>query len=154
MSSFENMSPDSRLWIYQANRKFDANEIVWLNEQLISFAKDWSSHGAELTAHAEVLGECFLVFAVDNEQTNASGCSIDKSVRLVKEIGTELKIDFFNRLKVLKEDIAGNQDFVSFSKISDFENDFVFNILIDKLGDLNSKFKIKVSNYIIENQLI
>jgi hypothetical protein len=153
MISSENMNPNARIWIYQANRALDSNEINWVNEQLSSFSKDWSSHGSGLKAHAQVLGSYFLLFVVDNEQTNASGCSIDKSVRFVKDIGSELKIDFFNRLKILKENPEGNQELISFSKMSEFPKDFVFDILVDRLGDLETDFKIGIDRFLKHKQL-
>src|SRR5690606_38665572 len=40
------------------------------------------------------------VFFVNEEQAGASGCSIDKSVRFVKQMENELSISFFDRLKI------------------------------------------------------
>ena len=42
-----------------------------------------------------------LIFSVDESIESASGCSIDSSVRLMKQLGSELQVDFFNRSFVL-----------------------------------------------------
>ena len=52
-------------------------------------------------ASGSVLMNQLVVLAVDQDVMNASGCSIDSSVRLMKQLGTELKVDFFDRLFVL-----------------------------------------------------
>ena len=42
-----------------------------------------------------------LIFSVDESIESASGCSIDSSVRLMKQLESELQVDFFNCLFVL-----------------------------------------------------
>ncbi len=153
--NISDLSPNSKLWLYQSSRALNATEIQWLNEQLKSFASDWVSHGADLMAVAEVLNPYFIAFAVDLSRANASGCSIDKSVKLVKDLGKELNIDFFNRLKIWSQNDHGEVSLIPFKSISAFPENYIFNPLIDKLGDLNSKkFKLKIADYLIENQLL
>ncbi len=148
------LNPSSKLWLYQSSRALNATEIQWLNEQLKSFAEDWASHGADLMAAAEVLNPYFIAFAVDLSQANASGCSIDKSVRLVKDLGKELNIDFFNRLKIWSENESEEVNLIPFRNISEFPENYIFNPLVNKLEDLPSKFKVKIADYLVENQLV
>ncbi|MES2589092.1 MAG: hypothetical protein V4622_08935 [Bacteroidota bacterium] len=147
------LNPDSKLWLYQSSRALNPTEIAWLNEQLTAFAIDWASHGTDLKAAAEVLNPYFIAFAVDLTQANASGCSIDKSVRLVKDLGKELNIDFFNRLKMWSENESGEMNLISFKSLAEFQTNFIFNPLLEKVADLDSKFKVQISTYLEENKL-
>jgi hypothetical protein len=101
-----------------------------------------------LKAAGEVLNPYFVALAVDLTHENASGCSIDASVRFIKSVGAELNVDFFNRLKMLVEDNEGNQNLVPFKQIIEQSQNFVYNPLVEKIGDLDSKFKIKIGEFL------
>lgn len=147
------LHPSSKLWIYASNRALNPTEVEWLNEQLSSFVIEWASHGNNLTARAEVLNPYFVVFAVDLSQEEASGCSIDKSVRLMKELGKELNVDFFNRLNVWIADENGNHQLVKFNDLKKYPNHFTYDTLLDKLGKLENEFKLTVTEYLQKKEL-
>ena len=142
--NFENFSLDSRLWLYQTNRPLSAMEISWAQEKLDAFTAEWTAHGAQLKAGSRVLNPYFVAIAVDLTQANASGCSIDASVRFLKSLGEELDVDFFNRTKIVLESEAGEQRLVPFRELANYPNEWVYNPLVDTLGKLNSAFKVKV----------
>lgn len=141
------MNPDSRLWLYPANREMNATEIAWVNEQIAAFVASWAAHGHELKAAGHVIGTNCLALAVDLTHENASGCSIDSSVRFVKDLGKELGIDFFNRLKVWTETPTGELTQIPFSKVNEQENGFIFDFMLTRLGDLESKFKVPFAEF-------
>jgi hypothetical protein len=87
----------TRVWIYAADRIFTTAEASQINERAKHFAQQWAAHKVQLLADAALLYNCFLVLAVDENAVGASGCSIDSSVRFVKEIAKDFNADFFNR---------------------------------------------------------
>jgi hypothetical protein len=147
----KDLNPESKLWLYQTNRPLNSTEITWLNEQLEEFTKQWAAHGNQLKAAGEVLNPYFVALAVDLTHENASGCSIDSSVRFIKSVGEELKVDFFNRLKMWVEDENGEQNLMPFKQIIEQSQNFVYNPLVEKVGDLDSKFKIKIGDFLSKN---
>ena len=149
--NFENLSPDSKLWLYQTNRPLSPTEITWVKEQLEVFTKEWAAHGNQLKAAGEVLNPYFVALAVDLTHENASGCSIDASVRFLKAMGQELNVDFFNRLKMVVENENGEQTLVPFKQITEQPENMIYNPLVDKLGNLDSRFRIKVREFIESN---
>lgn len=146
----ENLSPDSRLWLYQSNRPLSPTEIAWAKEQISAFTKEWAAHGHQLKAAGDVLNPYFIALAVDLTHENASGCSIDSSVRFVKSMGQELSVDFFNRLKIVAESETGEKTLVPFKQISEQPERFIYNPLVDKLGDLDSRFRIKAGEFLAQ----
>jgi hypothetical protein len=100
MTALKDLSPDSRIWVYQSNREFTADEVQKINQLATEFVNSWSAHGAALMAAAEVLHNRFLVIGVDEKQASASGCSIDKSVAFVKKIEADFKTDLLDRMLV------------------------------------------------------
>lgn len=94
---FESLPPTSRLWIYQADRKFSANEKAILESQLKLFTDGWAAHGQALHCSFQIAYDQFVILAANEAMQTASGCSIDDSVRFMQQAGKELAIDFFNR---------------------------------------------------------
>lgn len=92
-------SPTSRLWIYLAERPLTAQECTWAEEELKQFTDNWTAHNAALKATAEIWNQQAILLLVDESQAGASGCSIDKSVRFLEQLGASLKIDLFDRMR-------------------------------------------------------
>lgn len=147
---FETLNPESRVWLYQAHRALSPTEINWLQDELNQFTEQWAAHGNQLQAAGKVLNPFFIALAVDLTHENASGCSIDASVRFVKAVGNELNVDFFNRLKMWVEVEDGAPQLVSFKDLTKYSDLFVYNPLVEKLADLDSKFKLKVADFLAQ----
>lgn len=88
---------ESRVWIYASDQKIDDKLLEPVTEKINQFTRDWTSHQQSLRASGGLLHNYFLVFVVDDGFNKPGGCSIDSSVRFVKQLGEELQVDFFNR---------------------------------------------------------
>ncbi len=97
---FENLSPQARLWTYQANRSFSETEIIIITETLHNFVQDWETHQQPLQASFQILHNRFIVLAVEENYQAASGCSIDKSVEIIKQLSATLQVDLFDRFLI------------------------------------------------------
>ena len=84
-TNFNTLPQNSRIWIYQADREFTRVEVDLLQENAIAFIEEWTRHGAALKGSFALKYNRFLILAVDESFANASGCSIDASVRFVKD---------------------------------------------------------------------
>lgn len=98
--SFDELPNTARVWIYQADRTLDKSDIEVIASEAHSFFDGWAAHGAPLKSSFQVYHNKFLVIAVDESYNQASGCSIDASVGLVKNLEQNLGINFFDRTKV------------------------------------------------------
>lgn len=96
---FDSMPGHSRLWIYQANRAFTPSEKEDLSKGLKNLCDEWSAHGTPLHTSFSIPFDHFVVLAVDEQQNGASGCSIDGSVRFLKNLQQEAGLDFFDRTR-------------------------------------------------------
>jgi hypothetical protein len=93
--------PDySRIWIYQANKKLDSKAAAILSETLKTFTENWTVHGQPMHASFDIRFDRFVILAANEGVHAASGCSIDSSVRTLKEVGHALHVDFFDRSEV------------------------------------------------------
>ncbi|MBY0244304.1 MAG: ABC transporter ATPase [Sphingobacteriaceae bacterium] len=145
-------SPQSKVWIYQSSRKFSNIETNAIQNQLNIFVSQWQAHGQALKAKAEVLYGFFIVITVDETVSNATGCSIDASVKVLKEIEQTYNLDLFNRFNVAyKIDdevfVCSKEDFETLVAIKKIKpKTIVFNNMVQTLNDFETKWEIAFEN--------
>ncbi|TCD29092.1 ABC transporter ATPase [Pedobacter psychrodurus] len=145
-------SPQSRVWIYQSDRKFTSTEESEILNKLAAFTNQWKAHGNELLAKAEIRYGFFIILTVDESQAGVTGCSIDSSVRLIKEIEQEFHVDLFNRFniayKVNGEVVVNSkEDFETLVNIKQVTPEtIVFNNMVQNLAELESKWEVPFQN--------
>jgi len=93
----EDFNDNSRVWIYQCNRLFTLSEALEIEELLEEFTKTWQSHGAKVKGYANLFFGQFIVLMADETATGVSGCSTDSSVRLIKTIEQDHRVNLFDR---------------------------------------------------------
>ncbi|MET0466608.1 MAG: hypothetical protein ABW007_25845 [Chitinophagaceae bacterium] len=89
--------PDSRIWIYQSSRIFTISEALEIEDRLNSFAANWKSHGTPVKGAGYLFFGQFIILMADETAHGVSGCSTDGSVRFIKEIEEEFKVNLFDR---------------------------------------------------------
>lgn len=141
---FEDLHSDSKVWIYSADRELTNSEVDLLQKEADAFVKDWAAHGAVLKARSLVYKNRFLILAVDETDINASGCSIDSSVKFIKSIGNQLNIDFFNRMNLMVDNGTETLKSVHISELKNHLSDKVFNPMITSLRELRNEWLIPV----------
>jgi hypothetical protein len=97
---FNSIADHSRVWIYQADRKISSSEKDIIFKELTAFTEQWQVHGQPMKTSFQIFYDHFIVLAADEGYNAASGCSIDGSVRILKNLGEQLQLDFFDRTKV------------------------------------------------------
>jgi hypothetical protein len=98
--SFDHLPAHARVWIYQASRPLSEEELMPLLPRLAAFAEEWTSHGRQLAASAQFLHRQFLVLGLDEKVAGASGCSIDASVRFVRELEQRLGVELLEKSRM------------------------------------------------------
>lgn len=94
---FQEMPGQARIWVYQASRSLQAQELEQIKQTLIQSCQAWEAHGAPLQASFEIKYNQVIIVAVNEAMNAASGCSIDASTRWFKSLGEALQVDFFSR---------------------------------------------------------
>ncbi len=144
----KNFDEDSKIWIYQSNRDFTPIETAEIRQKLKTFASQWTSHDTPLMADADVFLNRFIVFTVNTDHSNASGCSIDKSVAIVRQLENEYNIQLFDRLNLawkVKDEIhsAHYMQFIKLIEEGALNSDtIIFNNTITHLKELKTHWQI------------
>jgi hypothetical protein len=149
---FDNIANDARIWIFQANRIFSQLELEFLEKSISLFLNSWTAHGSQLSASFKIEYNTFIIIALDEKNSSATGCSIDKLVNYMKQIENEFSVRLLDRLDI---SYILNDELI-IERLDDFKkniltkkidkNTIVFNNLIKLKNDLADKWKIPLSN--------
>ncbi len=147
----EKMPDTSRLWIYQASRMLTTEEQQVISVNLKEFCAQWAAHGADLQTSFDVQHRRFIILAVNEQTASASGCSIDSSTHVIKNLEQQLKVEFFNRGEVgfLENGNISTFPVAELKKLFDEgrlnENSVTFNTLVATLGEWRNRPSLTVS---------
>ncbi len=145
---FENLPLESKIWIYQSNRKFTEEEFALIENDLKTFIDSWAAHGTGLEASYLLKYNRFIILAVNQEVQMATGCSIDKSVEFIQSIEKEYAVDLLDKMNVtfkLGEHIA-HKTLIDFKKMAKdkavTEKTIVFNNLVNSIEEWHDNWEV------------
>jgi len=144
---FEDLPLESRIWIYQSNRKFADDEVTDIENNLIAFIKNWSAHGASLEASYQIKYNRFIIIAVNQEVQAATGCSIDASVAFIQNLEQKYSVELLDKMNVAFK----QGEFITYKTLLEFkklakdksvsENTIVFNNLVNTIEEWNENWE-------------
>lgn len=147
-TQYKNLPDNSRVWIYQSDREFTAQEVELISSKAIEFINAWTRHGDDLKGSFTIKYNQFLVLAVDESFNNVSGCSIDSSVRFVQELEKELELDLMNKMNITFKDdehinLVKLPDFQKFAKEQKITSEtIVFNNMVNTKEDFENNWEV------------
>lgn len=150
--SFDSLSDEARIWVYQSNREFSEKEEQLMNERLSAFVGSWKRHGQDLKASFQILKKHFIVLGVEESYNPVSGCAIDASVHAIQELEKLLNIDLTNKMNVSFRDgeninIVSLVDFQKYASERKITGDtVVFNNMVAKKIDLETQWETPAQN--------
>ena len=137
LADFSTLPDNSRVWVYQCNRKLSDDEVAVISDKTTEFLTQWTAHGSNLEAGFEIKYNRFIVIGLNQENASASGCSIDASVHFIQQLQQEFDVDLLDKMNVT----FYNGDFIAHKTLTDFKkmakaksvspNTVVFNNLVN-----------------------
>lgn len=97
-SKISDLSPLSRVWIYQSTQEIPVTKQEAIQAQIEAFTQQWTAHNQALRAAGALQQQRFIVLMVDESQAGASGCSIDKSVHFIQQLEAAFDLNLFDRM--------------------------------------------------------
>lgn len=94
---------NERIWIYTLSKELSNEQLVDFKNRCQNFVNSWTAHDVSLDASFDLYQNRLLIFKVNEDTYNASGCSIDKQLRFVKELEQAFSVELLNRLLVAYE---------------------------------------------------
>jgi len=148
IKDFKDLPDDSKIWIYQSNRKLSDDEVSEISAKTESFLNEWTAHGKDLEAGFEIRYNRFIVIGLNQENASATGCSIDASVYFIQSLEKEYGLDLMDKMNVT----FYNGGFIAHKTLTDFKkmakarsvspNTVVFNNLVLTKGDYIENWEV------------
>ena len=136
---FDTLPEESKIWIYQSNRKFSDDEMNEIETDLKVFVENWAAHGTSLTASYLLKYNRFIILAVNQEHQMATGCSIDASVVFIQSLEQKYKVDLLDKMNVTFKTLI---DFKKMAKDKAVTGDtIVFNNLVNNIAEFNESWE-------------
>jgi hypothetical protein len=149
---FEDLPENSKIWIYQSSRKFSDEEVAAIQNDLIEFLNNWSSHGTSLESSFQIKYNRFIIIAVNQEFHAATGCSIDASVSFIQNLEQKYSVDLLDKMNVAFK----QGEFITYKTLLDFkklakdksvsENTIVFNNLVNTIEEMKESWEVQASD--------
>ncbi|MUH36895.1 ABC transporter ATPase [Zobellia amurskyensis] len=147
-----NTLPDaSRIWIYQGSRSFTETELEEIQKELNDFIGEWTAHGSQLNAGYEIKYRRFIVLALDQSATAASGCSIDASVHFIQHLEKKYNVELLDKMNVSYKqgEHVAYKTLVDFKKMAKqkavSKNTIVFNNLVTNKQEYQEHWEVPAS---------
>jgi hypothetical protein len=106
LSSLESYPDLSQIWVYGFSEPLTQTAHEQIDGALQAFCSEWNSHGVPVTSEFVFVDDRFVILVADSSQ-EISGCSIDSSVRVFKEIHDTHGLDGLNRSLIFFRDPEG-----------------------------------------------
>lgn len=142
---------NQRIWIYTLSKELTSEQLSDFKNNCQEFVSSWTAHEVKLDASYELVNNRLLIFKVNEDSYNASGCSIDKQVRFIKEQEQVLSIELLNRMLVAYEQNSELQ-ITHQSKIKELllageitKNTLIYDNTLTSSNDLSSSWKVPLS---------
>lgn len=145
---FDSLPEESKIWIYQSNRKFSDAEFEEINIALSLFLENWAAHGKSLEASYQLKYNRFIIIAVNQENQSATGCSIDASVNFIQSLEQKYNVDLLDKMNVTFKigDHVAHKQLIDFKKMAKekavTENTIVFNNLVNTVLEYNESWEV------------
>ena len=162
MKTFSEMPPHSRLWIYQADREFSKEDILEIKKLADDFIDQWTSHGKIMDACIELMYDRFVIVCVDERSAPASGCGIDKSVRFIQQLETDIKTSLLDRMnvafhkenKIITCKLSEVKEKVAAIFGTDWKSATFFNNLIQTKAELENNWRVPIKDSWLAQKMV
>ena len=148
---YDLMPESSRVWIYQSDGPIEGEKLELVKNRIESFIQTWKRHGEDLKASYLLKYNHFIILLVDEDFNDVSGCSIDASVNMLRQVEKELAMDLTNKLNVSFKD-NDNINIVNLSEFKKYASSrkitadtVVFNNLVTTKKGFESNWEVKAT---------
>jgi hypothetical protein len=146
--SFDSLPDSARVWIFGSDKRLSEDAAASLMREVSDHLADWKAHGEPLTVGSQLLDERFLVVAVDQSTTGASGCSIDGLFRVLQGVQSKLGVNLVGGGRLFYRDGQGEVRCAAIAELDELRSSgaitpdtVVFDTTITDLGTFRHKFE-------------
>ena len=146
--SFDTLPDSARVWIFGSDKQLTDDAATALMRDVGEHLANWKAHGEPLTVGSQLLDDRFLVIAVDQSTTGASGCSVDGLFRVLQAVQSKLGANIIGGGRLFYRDGHGDIQCAPRADLDDLrasgaitKDTVVFDTTITDLGTFRTKFE-------------
>ena len=146
--TFDSLPDSARVWIFGSDMQLSEDAATALMRDVGDHLANWKAHGEPLTVGSQLLDDRFLVVAVDQSTTGASGCSIDGLFRVLQAVQSKLGANIVGGGRLFYRDNHGAIQCAPRADLDDLRasgaigpDTVVFDTTITDLGTFRKKFE-------------
>ncbi len=146
---YNDLSENSKIWIYPSSRKFYPQEIEEITDKLNYFVYNWNTD-KDFKASYQFLYNRFIIFCVD-EHSKVSNTDIDKQVRFILKLQEQYEVELLDKMNVCfkQGEYTQYKDLKEFKKLiknkSVNEKTIVFDNLVQNKYELKHFWEVPIS---------
>jgi hypothetical protein len=145
---FDSLPDSARVWIFGSDKRLSDDSAEALMRDVGDHLANWKAHGEPLTVGSRLLDDRFLVIAVDQSTSGASGCSIDGLFRVLQAMQSKLGANLVGGGRLFYRDGQGEVQCAPRADLDDLRasgaitpDTVVFDTTITDLGTFRTKFE-------------
>lgn len=100
---FSELRDEARIVIFQSDQLLSGNAQKQIEESLESFLSTWDSHGKPLNVSYKIFFDRFIIIGIDESNTTASGCAIDRLTGLIRSLENEFELSLLEKNRIALE---------------------------------------------------
>ncbi len=146
--SFDSLPDSARVWIFGSDQRLSEDAAATLMREVGDHLANWKAHGEPLTVGSQLIDDRFLVVAVDQSTTGASGCSIDGLFRVLQAVQGKLGVNLVGGGRLFYRDGQGQVRCAAQSRLDELKSSgaitkdtVLFDTTITDLGRFRTKFE-------------
>jgi hypothetical protein len=133
------LDDQARIWLFGISPSLDENKSKAVLATVDQFLDQWAAHGTPVTSARELLFDSFLAIGVD-ENSETSGCSIDRMFGLLHQFERDLGVSILDANRVFVRHADGRIEALSRADFRD-RGDLhttVFDTTAERLSEIRS----------------
>ncbi|MEI6866721.1 ABC transporter ATPase [Flavicella sp.] len=147
---YNNMSEDSKVWVFPSQKKFYTNEIENIERKISAFILSWEEQNKQLKAAFTIKHNRFIVVFVDSETTISSETT-NQLISFIIELQTEFETEMMDKINACFK----QGEYVQYKDLKDFKqliknkavnkNTIVFDNLVSTKQEFDEYWEIPAS---------
>jgi hypothetical protein len=150
---FETLPDSSRVWVFGSDTPLQGERADELLKGVDAHLAQWKAHGEPLTVGSQWRFDRFLVVAVDQSTTGASGCSIDGLFRVLQQLQRDTGANLVGGGRVFYRDSHGEVQCVSRAEVAGLvqsgaitRDSVIFDTTLTDLGTFRASFETRAKD--------
>ena len=150
---FETLPDSSRVWVFGSDTPLRGELADELLKGVDAHLAEWKAHGEPLTVGSQWRFDRFLVVAVDQSTTGASGCSIDGLFRVLQQLQRDTGANLVGGGRVFYRDNHGEVQCASRADVAGLvqsgaitRDSVIFDTTLTDLGTFRACFETRAKD--------